>query len=401
MSSLVQIARYLPSKIFPFIGNYIILFMISANLTIADYGAYYFLISIFTAIYTFSLSVIPQLIIRYCSNINILLSPKFNQFYLITIIVSILFTIVCFYIFSINFKYIFVGVLYILTYSFIEIVLSLSRLNKSEKHYNFINITKSFVPVLFILFFIFFNFASISNIFVSYILSFLVITVFFFTNYSNKRSLQDIELGKVDFLIYYFHLSVITGCLFLNSKINLFISKFYFDKNVIGIFSFNLDFFEKFLQNITSILNITFTVSAFKLYDEKKLSKLKQFLRNNLFIYISISLPIIILFLLFYSQIFSIFNKSHFIIDTKYLFFLLFSFFFTGLGHRFSIVFLITKTTNQLAKITFISLLISVIINFFFVKYFYISGLYLTQMLSSFIWFILLIVSSRKKINFL
>lgn len=398
-TSIFQLIKFLPSKLFPFIGNYLLIFLISANISLIEYGEFYFLVTIFTAIYTFSLSVIPQLVMRYCENVNILYSLNFIFFYLFAFFIAIIIISIYFYFFPIKENLFYIGIIYIFSYSIIEIVLALSRLG--NKYFNFVNILKSYLPLIFIYVLQLWNIVNIINIFIVYISSFLIISLFFLNFYNKNIKIRKLELNNKAFFSYYLHLSIITGCLFLNNKLNFIISKNIFEKNTIGIFSFNFDFFERILQNMTSMLNIAFTVTAYKLYDENNLNKLKSFLKNNLFIYIIIIAPLIIFFLFFNQKVFSFMGRNNYILDLKYLFFLLFSFFFIGLGHRFSIVFLVTKSTNTLAFLTFLSLFFSVLINYFFVKYYKVTGLYLSQFFSSFIWFFLLYISSRKKIKFI
>jgi len=398
---LFQILKFLPSKIIPFFGNYIFILLVSSNLTIAEYGNYFFLLTIFTSIYTFTFSIIPQLIMRYCIDVNILQSKKFRNYFLIVLFFSFIFTIIYFLFFKIKFQFLFLSFFYVLSYSLIEIILALCRTVQNELTFNLTNIARSLLPILFLTSLNFYNMVNIKNIFLVFIGTNFLLSLFYLKYNYKFEFKNEIELNIKEFFLYYFNLSIITGSLFLNSKINFLISKNFIDNNSIGQFSFNFDFFEKFLQNITSMLNIAFTVTAFSLYDKKNISELKSFLKNNLLIYIFITLPIILFFIFFNEDLFTLIDKKLFLLDLVNLIYLLFSFFFIGLGHRFSIVFLVTNSTNVLAQLTFVTLIFSVILNYLLIKHYSISGLYITQFFSSLFWLLLLYFFSRKKINFL
>lgn len=396
-----KIIRLLPSKIFPFISNYLLILLISGNLNTSEFAEYFYLITVFTAVYTITMSVLPQLVMRYCLNVNILYSKKFKKYFIITNVVSFTLILALIFLSIIKINYFVLAIAYTISYSLLELLLSLCRLKEDEFNYNFINIIRSFLPIMFIIVFSISKSLTLTNILLSYIYSYAIIAFIFIKKKDIFLGSIELGLSESNFFKFYFNLSLITGSLFLSTKLNLLVSNFYFNKNIIGAYSFNLDFFEKFIQNITSILNVAFTVTAYKLYDDNKLFELKGFLRNNLYLYIFITTPVIFFFAFFYNDIILKMDRMGYQIDFSNLVLLLLSFFFTGIGHRFAIVFLVTKTTTLLGILTFSTLIFSVIMNYIFVSAFSVLGLYLTQCLAAFVWCFLLFFFSRKRVNFL
>ena len=391
--------KFLPSKFFPFISYFLFMFFILGELSPAQFSNYYLILSIYTLNYLIFFSANTQILIRY--GFPFIIMGK--KWMIEKFVISLTFTIIALHfslkMLEINTKYFYFGILYIISYFLLEMMITSFRVVENIKLFNFFTALKSLIPILPCYCIHKFGGLNVENIFITIIIcNLLLVTLILIFNY-RKSHIISTSFSRKKYFDFFISISLTSVAIFLNSKFIIYFSPYHIDEKELGKFFFNYDFFEKILQNITTIFNISLTTPALKLFNDKNKIAFKSFVLKSMKLFIFISITILFFLFLFYNTYFSLFGKLKFKIQPHFLIHIFLSLFFIGLVNRFSITYLATNNHRLLLFITLISMSISIIVSIVVLPLYKLNGLYFCVFFSAFFWYLLILFFYRIKIK--
>lgn len=273
------------------------------------------------------------------------------------------------------------------------------RAVENIKLFNLFTSLKSLIPILPCYCLFRFGVLNAENIFISIIVSNLILVTYISISYSHEQKITFSYFARKKYYDFFIATALTSVAIFMNSKFINYFSALHIDGDELGKFFFNYDFFEKILQNLTTIFNISLTTPALKLYNDNNKIAFKSFVFKSMKLYIFISLSLLFFLFLFYNAYFSLFNKLQYQIKSYYLIQIFISLFFIGLVNRYSITYHATNNHRLLLFTTFFSLSISMLVALVILPVFKLNGLYLVLSFSSFFWYFLIYLFYRLRIK--
>jgi O-antigen/teichoic acid export membrane protein len=242
---------------------------------------------------------------------------------------------------------------------------------------------------------------SIDLIFNIYFL--VSLTIIGLMYFFEKEELKNIKIDKQilsEIYKYGFPIILINIFVILHSSVDQFLLKYYNHQKDLGIYAANYAIADKSLLIFTNIYVSSFTPRLFQSYSLNIKETFLAYKKIILF-YIVMIIPITLIVVLFYKDIFGLVLSSEFL-NPKIGNLILFGAMFNGASQILSEYFTLKKSTLLLAAIYFIPVVINFALNYFLIPIYKIDSAVYSTIFTYFILFSLLLVgvyfTSRKNV---
>lgn len=289
--------------------------------------------------------------------------------------------------------------LYFLSYSFYLFYIGKYSGERNLRKYSLVNILNFSLIVISIFFLkksltpnVIFNIYFVINIIT------LVFILFF-----EKIKITNIKIEKelfTEVFKYGFPILLINIFVILHSSIDQFLLKFYNHQKDLGIYAANYAIADKSILIFTNIYVSSFAPRLFQSYSLNIKETFLTYKKIILF-YIVMIIPITLVVVLFYKDIFGLVLSSEFL-NPKIGNLILFGAMFNGASQILSEYFTLKKSTLLLAAIYFVPVVINFALNYFLIPIYKIDSAVYSTIFTYFILFILLLsgvyFTSRKNV---
>jgi len=299
-------------------------------------------------------------------------------------------------------NYLIVLAVLVIPFSYFSVIPEIFRGLRDIKIYSFYrNLAQNILVLLILAFFINFLNIKLNPIWVLYIVLIVVLIVMMchLYNFLRKKNISIFDKGnyKEKILIYSYPMLFTSSMMFLMGNVDSFMISYYLDEHQVGIYSAII----KLSLGITFILasvNNYILPNVSKAYCSNEISQLVKIYHDSIKLIIVITLPILMIMLLFPSFFLGLFGEDFEDYTNVYYVILLMNFIFVLIGPVVNILNMINQQL-YVKNIMFIALILNISLNLILIPSMGILGAAVGTTIATFVWKFLGFVKLKQEIK--